>query len=199
MSNCDSPSWCLDRKRGRLWGIPSGPSPVGVEAMYWLDLSTQLHGRTPIKTHFSLGGGMTSRWWSSRDLIVVVGKNAGRFAVRVYDPSDLAAGPVDVGLTGDQVPAWDGYGFAHFARLDCFFVRVAGPGYEQNLWRLDAPAGDPRGAPWGVRQIRMGGDSVKGVTLNGIWKRFSAAQKLDCLVWVSSVDGPTYAYRPPPS
>lgn len=187
----DSPTWCYDTLRKRHWGIMGSGSPVQITALHYQDFVGGLAttGQVSIPASMSLQGYPVSGYWPEGDSMVVLGtdNSSGAFlsAMRVAKLSD-AIGFQPVTLTGDSLPASQGYGFAYLGGK--FYVRLA-DGARQTLWEITP-------GTWAVRQITMQGVTVaeKG-NANGMWKRLMAVEALSCLMWVDDVSGPVYAYR----
>ncbi len=189
----DSPTWCFDTKRKRHWGIIGSGGPVQITALHYQDfvggLSTP--GMVSIPASMSLSGYPVSEYWPEGDSMVVLGteNNGGVFstAMRVAKLSD-ASGFVPVTLTGDAIPAAQGYGFAYLNGK--FYVRLAS-GARQNVWEITP-------GTWVVKMLTMQGVTVapKG-NANGMWKRFASVGPM--VMWTDDIQGPTYAFTPPQS
>jgi hypothetical protein len=189
-------AWAFDTLRDRFVGARTGPS-VPSSSFYILGgfaNGVGVHRLIP-SGQYTMGNEATAVYYPDGDAFLMCGSTqVPAPGIRAWDLANGFA-KYDLKLRGDPLPPCSGPGFVWCGDLKCFFLRDPRAGQEQFLWSVTPPSGNWRTEPWTVSKIRMAGARVVGNTPAGMWGRFAYARAAGCLVWVSTINTPVYAYR----
>jgi len=199
----DSPSWVYYAATNRVYGFPSKVSRPFDSNFYWLDISSGLPGTfassgVPSRLMPAYACG---RVWTEQNRIVLLGNNYTTVPTimyfTIYNPASPSTEVIPT-LVGDAMPAAQAGSFDWVPELGAFFVRSCQAADVQKLWKVTPNPSNPLAGTWTVELITMTGVAVTGFTISGMWKRFSyaGAAGIPCFLWVNSVTGAVYAYRP---